>query len=231
MSAKLQLCQFIKLGSVNTIAYISALFVVVPLICGLFVFNRLKQQGLLIFLTYLTGTFLSESITVNLASRKIYTHLLGNIYLLFECVILIIILSYWIYDRVAHWIKLLIALYAVFWIGSMLVLKSTLLNDYSFTLERFILMCLSGYFLLKFMVRTEGQNPFNSAQFWMASGIFIYFTSTIVIFSMAGIYMTGKSARVTNYFSIFNSIINIFSYSIYSIGFLNMLPRRKLNSL
>lgn len=213
----------------NTIAFISTLFTIVPLICGLSVFKKLKQEDLSLFFIFVLCNWLSESITSYLVYRKIYTHLWGNIYLLFECLILISVLSYWIYTRLKLQIRLMMFFYAVIWLSSMLILKSTMINNYSITLERFILMCLSGYFLLKFMAQSEDQNPFRSPQFWMASGVFIYFTSTIIIYSMASIFMTGKMKLITNYCSIFNSIMNIVGYILYSIGFLTLLPKRKLS--
>jgi hypothetical protein len=212
-------------------AIISAFSIIIPLVGGLLAFDRLKE--LKSFFYFIVVACIFELVSDLFAFQKLNTHPIGNLYCLVEFCFLFSILLKWNsgFSIKGKTTALLLLPFIGFWFYNLYSEGIYKHNEINMITVRIILMLSSGYYLLKFVLHSEEDSPFVEAKFWIASGIFIYFTSTIVIYSMSRILLFGESRQLAMYYSYFNSTINLIGNLIYFIGFLCRLQRKKSFSL
>lgn len=206
--------------------YISAISILLPLIIGLSKYRSLPN-GEKIFLSYLAIAALFESLFVYMMLHHMSSHLIGNLFVLSEFILISLVLTSWLKEFSIKIPSLIvIGCFIIVWSFNATINGLGVLSQYVITAERLGLMILSGYFLIQLM-RHFDVYPFHNRRFWIASGIFIYFTTTILTYSMLQLLSNGSYLILTKYFNYFNTTINIFGNILYSIGFLCKLPKVK----
>jgi hypothetical protein len=143
---------------------------------------------------------------------------------LFEFSLILYTLTDWLNAKDKLWPKLLMGFYFAFWVFNICYSNFLLLNEYNLTIERVVLMGLSGYFMLMLFTHMDRRSPFRNPKFWIAAGIFVYFTCTIALYSTVKL-LTDQDFE--KYFTLLNSFINIFGNTLYTIGFLCIFQNRK----
>jgi hypothetical protein len=209
------------------IVYISSFSILVPVICGLFVVKSLKQENLVLFYYYILLSFFVEAASFVLVLRSVNNHVLANVYVLFEFILLTVLLIDWLKVLGRMQTLLLLGFFTAFWAYMMVHAGIMLLNADVLILERLILMILSGYFLLRFIGEMDSVSPFRSPRFWIATGILVYFTSTIIVYSLSKILTFDPDSALSKYFSYLSASLNLLGNSIYAIGFLCKLQNRR----
>lgn len=111
-----------------------------------------------------------------------------------------------------------IVLFLLYWVISTWTYGFFFLNKFNFIFERIILIVLSGFYLIEVIKKTE-QSPLRFASFNISAGAFIYFTSTIILFSFAQILQNEQLRNTQKYMSQYHAMINIFTNLIYSASF------------
>jgi hypothetical protein len=189
-------------------------------------YRKLSPEMRIFFFFILTAAIFEGAMHM-LSAQHTPNHWLINIYCLVEFAFLAFILRYWLGEKMRSSTYVFIILGLVLLgIYSLVQYEFQYLNKYNLTMERIILLLLSGYFLIHLAITTE-VTPLRNPRFWAASGIFIYFTSTIVIFSMAEFFYHEQKIESTDFFYAFHSIINIFGNIIYAIALLCKEPEMK----
>ena len=181
-----------------------------PVLFGIYLLPN--QPGLyraLVFF-FLFGLITEISATILLYGYHTNNLWVYNIYVLVEGVFWILIFNRWLNNKYAMLIKILAALYAVVWFYFSLIAHSIFeYNNMILIVECIILVPLSAYYLVELSRKTV-KPIFQLPEFWFATGVLFYFSSTSMITATAFYQFNGvPMMRITwHLHSLFNIITN-----------------------
>lgn len=202
----------------NTLALISSCSILVPFIAG--TLNRKTMSSKTIWFYYfivLTVPF--EILSLVTALYKINNLALINIFNLLEFCFLATILIRWMVDISIQKLILINGLILIWWAWNIYTFGISHISSYVTVAENICLLLLAGAFLVTF-VKNIDLNPLTNSTFWIAISIFIYFTSTIVLFTFAKYIFTPNNLQITKYYVCFHSIVNISCNIIFAYAFI-----------
>ena len=209
----------------KTLAYISAISSLAPFIVGII---KLKSAGkefrLIIF--YFIVCVVVECISFYLNSNKINNNLLADIFYIAEGLALISFF-YLIFKEKDFFYPAIILSVAYLGYG----LYTTIFDPgpYAYnsnfrTGESLIIQALSAYSLVRYS-KSDKINILNDSGFWIAVGLFIYFSVNIAIFFTAT-FLIDDSTYVMSKTWIIHSVVNTLVNLIFTFG-LTCIPSKQ----
>ena len=172
------------------------------------------------FYYFILLTFPFEIIFFTTTTLSINNLHIFNVFSLVEFVFLSLILIKWIFPSITPW-KLIIISLVIFawWSWNIITFGLRTMSGYILISENIMLFLLSSIFLIS-MIKNGDVYALNNSKLWIAAGIFIYFTSTIIMYTYTKYIFTEAQNQIGKYYIYFHSFINIFCNIIYAIGFL-----------
>jgi len=179
------------------------------------------------FVLFIVQSFLVEMAMIFTSINGINNHWLVNWTLLVEVFILGYMFFVWNDSRYYRY-ALIASLGAFFLIWLYQVLSFGLGQMSSLTLvpEHFFVVVFTGLFLLRFIRLTDGA-PLRDSQFWIASGLLVFFSSDLIISSAVEmLYSAKKPSWYDDYYNILSLGFNYLSYLLYSVAFTWYTPKK-----
>jgi hypothetical protein len=198
---------------------LSTFIPLVPVMVGL-PFVKTGTQDQKILLIYLLINFLSSIASVVSAFHKVNNLWMMNLYTPFQFGMLMWLLSSWQITTMKRIFLLTIPLFVIFWLVATLFVENFRgFNSYTRPLEALALISASGYTLVK--LNSEGSDPIlRKLSFWGASGILLYFTGMIVLFSLSSILFREDVQMLRLLWAPIQTFSNISSNIMFTAGFL-----------
>lgn len=181
--------------------------------------NSLSRQMRLLIVYFGEGLF-AEILFAYLGSKGINNLWLLHLFTIIDYCLLIAVFALWQKNILLRRIlQISIPLIIILGIISILYLENIRhFNNFTRPMTSLILTMVSAYTL--FELNTEKiVSLFREPRFWVCSGVVLYFTSTLLIFSLSNILLNLPHHLVRVIFE-FNIIMNIVANIIYTRGFL-----------
>jgi hypothetical protein len=203
----------------TVLSILSSASIIFPVIAGVMVRKNMssKIKG---FYYFILLTLPFEIAFYTTAISGINNLPIFNLFNLFEFIFLFYIIIKWIFPSMASW-KLVLFLLLIFtwWIWNMITFGIKSMGGYMLISENITLLFLSSIFLIS-LIKNDDTYPLNDSRFWIAVSIFIYFTSTTIIFTYAEDILKDPSSLMVKHYIYFHALVNISCNIIYTIGFL-----------
>lgn len=194
---------------------------IVPLITGTIYFLKFKNNLLQnIFFAFLIITFINDIICMVLSLNKINNTIMYEIY---DLLILVFTTFYTFLSikskkiLIYHTITLIILLVC-------LIIYNTIILTTAIYIIITLTQGLSFGYLLLLEFKKYEENILENPIFWISSGVIIYTFPEITILSLAQFTLYDSFEE---YFAIFNTFVNLFSYTLFSISFI-CFPKKPL---
>ena len=199
--------------------YLSAAFVIVPLILGILKKSYLNRGISLVFLLLIISFFL-EIVNIWCGLNGVNNMLVFSIYTTVEFILFALFYKNF-YDSIKksfiHYL-LIILFSCVATLDMFFINDYMTVNNFSSSLESiiFILYSLLAFFFI--MKRLMFQNLLNTSFFWINIAILIYFAGNLFLFLFSNHLQKNDQAQ---YLAVYNihSVTNIIYYILISIGF------------
>jgi len=199
----------------SLVSKISSISILFPFASGLYVYKNLKDLRL--FWYFITFCVFFELLSGYYAFYGRNNLFLINIYTVIELVAIAFSFRAWIENEIfKKFIPWVCVLFIITWTYLTYINGIIQFNDKATLYESLIILSLSGYFLISYVSKAE-HAPFRDSKFWISSGIFIYFATTMILFSSL---LFIKNPIIGKYFGFIHVIINFFINLIFFIGFL-----------
>ena len=207
------------------LAEYSNLSILSPLAMGIVSFKYLTQSDRF-FLFYILISTLIEIMLLYSVVFHLHNHYFINYFTLFETTLLLIFLYKTnfssIYSRV---LLLLIPAYLIVWVYFIFTEGLSTVNQTLFLIECLLLVPSTLYSLYLIFNQDHSFQLYKTSLFWIYIGIFTYFISTATIYGLANSLI--NSSKHEHVFVFTNSIANIVTNLLYSIGLLCPVLTRK----
>jgi hypothetical protein len=201
--------------------------ILIPLLAGVHVWKTMSLQ-VRWFFYFILITFPFEVFFIVTSMLRINNLFFVNVFILVEYLCLALILLKWIYPCFRPLYSLLVATAIIsFWTGNALIFGKDVISEYVLITKHALLLVLASAFLIHFL-RTSAPAGLKDGCFWIALGVFIYFTSTIVLCVYPQYVFTHSS--IGKYYIYFHSAVNIFCNIIYAKGLLCHTRKTSLSS-
>lgn len=200
------------------LAYLSALSALFPVVTGVLRYRHLtailKQLFILCLLSAVTDGIMS-----GLAFNGQSNFAVANIYSYVQFVFYLWIFIPFIFPNKKNIVlaALLVCVTVIFIITSVYYVRDDAFNVIFLLTESTTLMIISIVSIMKIIDNASG--IFNNGLFWMVSGMLIYFSISILIFTIYNIGIEYKLA-VTNSIWTIHSIVNIIANTLFAYAFL-----------
>jgi hypothetical protein len=202
----------------QSLNYVSALSALVPLVASLYKYRTLNSllKGVSLFFVFAAVVELAGDI---LAQQKINNLWLINIYSLIEGFIFCYVIMKWSESRSFFLTgAILFSVYFLFWWYSGFISGTIFnLNGEEKTVKAFMLLFLSGYFLIR-LSTNENVIMMEDYRFWISCALMLYFSVTIIVFCTETFLVNGYN--VSYYSWIIHSVTNIISNLLFAFGFI-----------
>ena len=161
-------------------------------------------------------------------SGELWVHTVGktnlafyHVYILVEYLLLLTIfkalLNHSMNDNV--W-KVLAVGFTVIWIGNFSINRGwSTLPDYIHALEAVIILSLVAFWFIKMLKEKITLNPEKTFEFWMCSGLLLFFSGNFLLFLFSEFLMTIEMAAYEAIWKV-HITLNIILYIMYSIAIL-----------
>jgi hypothetical protein len=163
-------------------------FIVLPFIFGLISLSKFRKHDVVIFVYITINGFVNLLVSV-LAHNHINNLPVFHFFTIIEFILLSLFFGSVYKDK-----RYSVFSYVIIGIFTILSVLNTLFiqdlykfNTYSRSLEAIILMCYCIYY---FYYLIKQSTPLTNSATWYASGIFIYFSTSFIIFIMSNITLT-----------------------------------------
>ncbi|MBI4429905.1 MAG: hypothetical protein HY562_12400 [Ignavibacteriales bacterium] len=189
-------------------------------ILGAVLLRRPLGEALKLFLFYQVIALVSNIWTMYLAAHGINNLWLVHIQTPIEFGFFMFVFSSWQDDTfVRRYFRLTIPVFLILWVVlAFFVEKIDEFNTFSKPTEAIVLIIASGYCLYK-VNKEKVESLFSQPSFWISSGALIYFTGTVIIFTVTNLLLhesIEELRAVWNVVFIMETLANLF----YAGGFL-----------
>lgn len=208
----------------QTLMLLSTFIPLVPVIVGIpFVRTGAKDQKILF--VYLFISFLSSVVSTISAYHKMNNLWMTNLFTPFQFGMLMWLLSSWHATSVKKVFVWTIPIFIFLWLVAVTFFENIRgFSSYVRPLEALVLISASGYTLVK-LTSEESDSILRIPSFWVASGILLYFTGMIVLFSLSSILLREDVETLRLLWAPIQSVSNISSNLLFTAGFLCLRPR------
>lgn len=203
----------------ETVRIVSVLSQIVVLAAGLYARYSLARE-MKILILYFGVALLADVAGISLSMKGINNLWLFHFFAIFEFGFLIYIFSIWQRNLFLKKIlKFSIPLFAVMGIIVTLVLENIQqFNSFSQPVASLALVGVAAYTL--FELNKESFNSvFRQPRFWIGAGVMLYFSGTLVLFSLGNVLLDASAQWAKTIF-ILSVIMNIVANLLYTGGFL-----------
>ena len=207
---------FLTLPLLSKLSTVSLLF---PIAGALFVFRSLNR-ALKLFFIYQIISLLTTIWMVYLASRGINNLWLIHIQTPIEFGFFIWIFSMWQEEGfVKRFFQLTLPVFVFLWaILAFFVEKIDEFNTFSKPTEAIVLIIASGYCLYQ-VNKEKVESLFRQPSFWISSGALIYFTGTVILFTVTNLLLRESADELFAAWTVV-LVMNIIANLLYARGFL-----------
>ena len=149
------------------------------------------DRGMFLFFWFIVLGLVTEIITFTLSRYNINNHWVLHFYDLVEYCILILMLSYWQFEkRIANALKISIAPFVLFWIISKLTIESfSGLSNYVHPVASLIVIIVS-ILTLYHLAKSELSKLIKVPRYWVVSGILFFFAGSIIFYLLVNEFAT-----------------------------------------
>ena len=191
---------------------------VLPVITGLYFYKR--QHGILkILVVFFIFSCLTELLLYYLSSRAINNLWFVNIFFLIEYMVFSFVCAQFSGLKMIIRLSILFALlYTVAWVfTTFYIFNIYRFNNLIRTVESILLIFFSGVALYQISMDVS-VNLFKNPKFWFSAGILIYFSTNLIVFSIADMILDNRNPIIGNAWAI-HSFWNIVTCFIFATGF------------
>lgn len=209
----------------KTLAYFSAAISIVPALAGLIKYQSAgKLTRLIIFYFFLCATVEAFSLYMNYNS--INNNLLADIFYMLEGLLLISYFYLIFNERDFFYPSIILAIaYLGYGLFTTIIDPGPMAYNSNFrTGESLIVQAMSAYALIRYS-KMENLNLVKDTGFWIAAGLFIYFSVNVAIFFTAT-FLIDESTYVMRKTWIIHSVVNTLVNLIFTFG-LTCIPSKQ----
>jgi hypothetical protein len=191
---------------------------------------RKLSRGLRVLVLYAGIAFLTEVISFILVRQGIKTLFISHIFTVIEFAFLVLIFSLWQKNRMLSLIlraTIPINTFVVFM--GLLFEGATHFNSFSGPLANLVLVAASAHTLFELNKEEHYVSVWRLPQFWVSSGVLVYYASTLVVFSLTNVLIQDLELLKTVFLA--HAVINSVTNLVYTGGFLCQLPAQKFGGL
>jgi hypothetical protein len=194
---------------------LTTLSIIIPIIFGVLQIKRFNDIIIKAFFTYLLVIAVFESISTYLSHHSLNNHIYYNVIDLIS-VILLFVLARIERDNVISAFILVLLAFSLFNLFTKSFFVFSSLNYIIIYTFQSIYM---AYKLIRLIEGVEDSILKNS-RFWLFIGMLLYGFSTVSVYILFEYVSKWNNDRISNYYIIYNCIINIGIYVLYSKSFL-----------
>jgi hypothetical protein len=161
-------------------AYVSMGSILVPIFFGLSQLRKLKGSLSILFFL-LVASLVMDIIAFTLSRHSMNTYLLGNLFFLFQFVMIAFIFS----QELNHskWMKYIIFVILIFFIYNLLVAQGLFVfNTHSNSVAGLTLVAISLYFFFDLLKNLPQDDIYRLPMFWIAFAVLFYYGGTLILF-------------------------------------------------
>jgi len=207
----------------NKLAFVSALSILFPVAASFIRYKSLGRDYYLLFIFFFIS-FVAEVIgaTLNIESKN--NIWLINIFTLLECFFWCLVIYQWLASKkIRLFIIFFLAAFFIAWgYTTFFHLDVYQFNNYIRTAESIVFVFLACFLLLAVSVDMEHM-LFRNPKFWFGSGLLLYFSVNVIVFSTVNFILDNESHLMDNSWVI-HSVSNIISNLLFATGFLCLKP-------
>jgi hypothetical protein len=129
-----------------------------------------------------------------------------------------LVFHYWLKNRgIKAFILISMGVFVLLW-GYITYKQGIMpLNTTNHIIESLLLSAVAAVYLIQLM-KNITYRPFALGSFWIAVGVFMYFTSTTFFWGMFNYWAYSANQNIINYLALIYSIINIICNLLYAKG-------------
>ena len=207
-------------------------FIILNLAVSLKVFSKKNTDFpyLKTFPVFLIVTLCVEYFGTYLYSVGYNNLILYNLFSILECCYFQWLISRMVSSRsIKNVMRMTILFYAALSLGNIFLFQTKGFHTVTYSLGCLIIVIECIYFFLELFRNPKAVNLVSNPNFWICSAILFWYSCGFPLYGFINYWSKISRLVVVNFESIV-TILNIFLYSLFTIGFLCMKPRKYISS-
>jgi hypothetical protein len=201
----------------NIIGIISSASILIPFISGLFHLKYLDTPKK-IFFGLICAEVLIEILLNHLANQGLNNLFICNVQILIEFLLIMLVFYHWLNpQKLKTLILASIIVYVIVWVYFTYKQGIRPFNMIGSAVECLLLSAVAAIYLTQLM-KDISQSPFKIGGFWIAAGVFMYFTSSTFILGMFNYWVYSLNKHLVISYMIAHTAINITGNLLYAKG-------------
>lgn len=207
-------------------------FIIINLVISLKVYSRKNVDFpyLRTFPVFLALTLIVEYLGNYLSSLNVNNVFLYNSFSILECCYFQWLISRMISNRmVKRYFRLTILFYITSSAINIFYFQTTGFHTITYALGCLFIAAQCTYFFIELLRNPKAVNLVSDPNFWICSAVLFWYSCGYPLYGLINYWSKISRLVVVNFESIV-TILNIFLYSLFTIGFICMKPRKYISS-